>query len=348
MSDPITQHRIPRMYLRGFTDSGEDGGHIDVYDLARKIVRKAQSLRSVEVENHFYTAENPTGDRFLAERGLSDIEGKVSPIIRTMEQSREMPTGNDRSVLMLFLALLMTRTAFFRHRTSEFIQQVLKDVLLLSFTTKEGWEQFLHIVEETGAKTSEVDKEQILTAIKEDRFTMDLEKPWHVAMMFKLAVDLEKALDARRWQLICQVDPSGPRFVTTDKPVTLIWADGGHGPLPPGFGMKRTVCQIPLTKSLFLTGWWPDEYKNFWPTWRPTIPLEVGRLNALVMSCAYHAVFASPEPFAWTKGDDPKLLQNLDLKEYLLSLKNTKAPGETQQEKPKAPDKHDAQEGGEV
>jgi hypothetical protein len=71
----------------------------------------------------------------------------------------------------------------------------------------------------------------------------------HLAKLADLTVDL---LGYRNWMLVESV---GCQFITSNKPVNVIWAVG-FLPFVPGFGLINSLVTFPITPNLALIGSW--------------------------------------------------------------------------------------------
>lgn len=103
---PKGQHTTPRFYLDQFTDAV---GRVWSYDKTNGRVGDAIPDETCKQTN-FYSVQKPDGtyDDSI-ELWLRDIETKAAPIFAGMIEGK-IPTGEDRSIMSMFLSTLYIRT----------------------------------------------------------------------------------------------------------------------------------------------------------------------------------------------------------------------------------------------
>lgn len=109
--EPVRQHWVPKVYLRGFCAHPTDREQIHAYDLVSGATFLT-SIDNVAVRKHFYTLAAGTEDRsYAVEVALSQIESDVSPIFADIRTDEELPNDPGAiSVLATFIATLHMRT----------------------------------------------------------------------------------------------------------------------------------------------------------------------------------------------------------------------------------------------
>src|SRR5436190_471267 len=90
---PRRHHLVTRSYLEGFSLPGS-GDKLFAID-AKRGTTFTTSAKNLAVEKDFYRTENSTGDPYLVEKMLGEIETAVLPVIRRIEETLELPTGTD-------------------------------------------------------------------------------------------------------------------------------------------------------------------------------------------------------------------------------------------------------------
>lgn len=110
-SDPVRQHFVPKVYLRGFCADLGKRDQIHVRDLAtgRNFL---SALDRVAVKRHFYTL--PPGTplaSFAVEQWFSTLETKAQPVLEEIRTGQCLPDGDESMrVLSTFVATLHLRT----------------------------------------------------------------------------------------------------------------------------------------------------------------------------------------------------------------------------------------------
>ena len=114
MNEPVSQHYVPKMLLRNFTDNEEKLYFFDK-DFPKKDVRISYPARLCRQDN-IYTRLDENGNRNVsAEKSFAKLEGKCAPIIREIIQaSRDRNwlqlTRTEKRSLDLFLVSQAWRT----------------------------------------------------------------------------------------------------------------------------------------------------------------------------------------------------------------------------------------------
>src|SRR5882762_10273955 len=115
MAEPKKErhHFLPVFYLEGFVDPDHEP-HLWVYDKEGGDVRPA-SPRDAGVEKHGYSIPKADGtrDSTTVENALALIVDQVAPMWAKLRRLEPL-TNAERSMVSLFLALLMTRVPAYR------------------------------------------------------------------------------------------------------------------------------------------------------------------------------------------------------------------------------------------
>ncbi|OYT91753.1 MAG: hypothetical protein CFE43_11675 [Burkholderiales bacterium PBB3] len=112
MSDqPVRQHWVPRVYLRGFCSDPKDRKQIYVRDLASG-TNFLSSIDRVAVKKHFYTLNRMSDSpSYAVENYLASIESEVAPVLTAVCESQELPIDHSALVVLSrFLATLFIRS----------------------------------------------------------------------------------------------------------------------------------------------------------------------------------------------------------------------------------------------
>ena len=99
-------HYVPEFYLRYFVKNPPT---FWVYDKAAPDSPKQLTPINTAVEGHFYSLSTPSGKDDSIEKSLSALETSTKPILDRLQDSRAVPTAEERHLLAQFLALAYTR-----------------------------------------------------------------------------------------------------------------------------------------------------------------------------------------------------------------------------------------------
>lgn len=128
-----SQHHVPRMYLKRFSDDGE---HIDVWNIQNDAIIPHQKPKGYAAKNHFYDTDDAAlksalaemeeyykvdftpeinADEQFVEHGLARSEGEIASIFRDIDANHSLLHRETiRSKLTIFIHDLAYRTEAFR------------------------------------------------------------------------------------------------------------------------------------------------------------------------------------------------------------------------------------------
>lgn len=131
----MDHHYVPQFYLRAFTDVNLDRGHepyVWVADLRdRRIKRKApKNIAKIPAFYTFPEFEATTG--LTVESMHTTVESRAAPIIRRLLTSESAALENgDRADVLKFMAVLVTRSPYYRRTTEQLAASVLGQLPLV-------------------------------------------------------------------------------------------------------------------------------------------------------------------------------------------------------------------------
>lgn len=282
MGRPTHQHFVPRFYLKRFATADGRIGLLDLCTGSRRVV----SVRDVAVAKDLYTVLDPSGSPSGdIERLLTEVEGKVAPLLAGMCRGA-LPAANfERFHLALFLALQMVRTPEFRTYVEE-----LGDVLTKSRLASLSDAELAGLLRrQRGSEPAEDDVVRARAFVgRLDSITIRPNANARVRTMLTMAVNLAPLLVERSWFLLTS---DKPRVFTSDTPVALArMIDGAPRAIMSGLGMADWVY-LPMDPS-HLLGLYRDSHL-------PDTALilkaqEVRAVNAVLVDSAYERVFFHP------------------------------------------------------
>lgn len=252
---PRRHHVVPRCYLDGFTLPSTPN-RLYAIDAKRGTDYEANPANLV-VERDFYRAENKSGDPYLVEKKLSESESLVTPVLRRIDQTLKLPTGEDLHHLIFFIANLWARARHFRATLDDFVGRISRKIAWDLIATRERWDGFVAKAKADGITLPTTDYEGMRAFIQSDDYEIRVDRGWLIRQMLESTVTVFDLLVHRRWVLSATPD-NGLWLVTSDEPVGLRWIKPVTG-WPPGFGLRNTVLTVPLSKRCFLEGYLPDD-----------------------------------------------------------------------------------------
>lgn len=91
------------------------------------------------------------------ERWFSLLEAKAVPILRAIDESRELPHGKAMAILIAFVALQANRTHRIRETFESAFDEMSKMSLRMILSSKERWEMNKERMKQAGAAGEEMD-----------------------------------------------------------------------------------------------------------------------------------------------------------------------------------------------
>jgi len=300
MSEPRRHHYIPAAYLAGFTNSGEKEDKLFVFD--------QQSLRSWESspdesahKRDFYRLDPGENlDEFAIEKALGEFEGIAMPVLRKIEETKSLGTGEDFNLLINFMSLMIVRTPHTRNLFIKPMKQIAKITSQMAIGNKEIYENALKKMKEDGKEIDEsITQEQLLEFIESDRYDLVFNQNFLIDFMLKGIDTLLPLLARRNWSLlITQSDEDN--FICSEHPVSITWTKGEEIKYPPGFGHNSTDVLFPLNKNMAVLGRFEDL-----PPMIEADTIQVAGTNNRTGAWGGRFVYSCEENFKWLKeGDD--------------------------------------------
>lgn len=285
--EPRRHHYVPTCWLAGFTEDGDKGGKLWVTDLRQRKQWPTNPGNAGFIRD-FYRLSDEQMDPVFAEKALSQIEGEIAPILRSVDQELRPPDEDEFEALLYFIAIQWARVPTFRPfilnvldtMSDEFFAEALKD--------PESWKRAL---EKAGISAEAPDAEykrmKVLHASK--AHTLSPSTDWYVQRTFQAAVDILPSLRKRFWG--AAYSPSG-NFIGSDSPVIL---EGQRGQVV-GFENAEFVIW-PLSRHVLL-----------YATLERMRPKRVNRkyiahMNTLTLLRAEKQVFSHAPDFCWEDED---------------------------------------------
>lgn len=291
MSIARHHHYLSQCYLNGFIDLTEPKKkQITSFDLTNKKIFRT-STRNVGGERDFNRIEINGIDPNYIEKTMADLENSVAEMLRLLIAGAVFE-NEIKEVLLTYISLLAIRTPGMRNDIeSRFIKPLHKLMARAMVATPELYQDMLFMLQvEEGLHFDNADSvyEHVKSNIENDVGVPSVQREFMISMEMECAQEIEKTQHARNWWLV-EAD-EGDYFVTSDRPVNLIWKDGR--PVPPGFGVLGTIVAFPVSQKLLLVGEFGGKKG------RTIAPSEfVAMFNGVMISHAFERIFAANTHF---------------------------------------------------
>ncbi|MBF8250179.1 MAG: hypothetical protein HW400_780 [Candidatus Levybacteria bacterium] len=240
------QHKIPRTYLEGFTNSK---GLVWVAD--RKFNLYPQKPNNILTESDYYTVrfESGGGTLDIETKFLGGIEASYAEIYRDKIKKKEKISLKIKARLSIFIASMMERQSIKRKSMVKMFADVKEKVRHLEMIPVEKRKNFP--VLSSGPSISAHD----FLKMGEDVGSL------HSSMMPDTVTDIAPIIYSMKWLFISRPSDSYP-FITSDNPCILVdpvaeakFGKGTMGALA-GFAYTDTELTLPLSSDLALMCRW--------------------------------------------------------------------------------------------
>jgi len=217
-----SQHYVPQMYLKGFLDPEQVKKRQNVLWIYRAGMKpQPKGTKAVAAKNLFYQMPEVPDHQDDIEEALSQMESAAAPHLEKLRSGDINLTGQEKGEFAWFMALLVSRTPFFRDLT---------DTLGLE-EYRQRMEKFLEPgaleagAEKLKAKTGQaVDIESVReyarkVAKREVEITQQ-SRAWSIMEAFKAIPRFGELFARMRWGL--NEGPADGPFITSDNPVIVL------------------------------------------------------------------------------------------------------------------------------
>jgi hypothetical protein len=253
-------HFVPEFYLHGFVDP--------TAPLRLWIIDKEggepypSTPRDAGLQKHFYSFTTPEGtrDSDTVEDALALIENDAAPVWRKVV-AREPMTNAERSIVAVFLSILMTRVPRYRENIEKLTAEVVKrsNKIMASHVAFPEW--LANKSRERGKPMSVVEARKAAEFLRSDRYDVTVHPVWTLTT---ISGEFAKAFHAMNW--IFLVARGKHRFVTSDNP--LFYADpsfNDQAPLYRGVGLMSEYIEVtcPISRDIALLASWAEYPKPY-------------------------------------------------------------------------------------
>jgi hypothetical protein len=232
-------HTVPKFYLHGFSHSDQ----IATVRLPGE-KRFLQSIGDATVAKDFYSVEGHEEGADVVEIALSEVEGTVAGIFKTISSGVWPLSPEDRMSLGYFVSLQAARVPAQRRALDKLAAQMMR--LQIGASGKSGLRR--QIETQGGEVSDDVVESAWSLATRPEGPPINRPNVQHVAHMLELSQSMMKYIVGRPW---CLVSFSRRSLITSDSPVSLI-SDPRDEPWH-GVGYQTAWgITFPLTRKLGL------------------------------------------------------------------------------------------------
>ncbi|HEX3465976.1 MAG TPA: DUF4238 domain-containing protein [Candidatus Elarobacter sp.] len=248
MGQARKHHYVSQFYLKRFT-ANPSKPRLFVVDIIERKTFTADP-KNVAFEKDFHTIDVSGQPSDVVEKMLARIEGDVAEAFKRIVNSCSLSNENDRAQLLHFATILLVNNP---------AQRAIMNALVTLLMTTSGREQasdpatFTAHVQEmiaTGGMPPDTDIEELRRSLLTENFDISMGTASHLNVGLNNVPDLLPYLLDRKWHIYRAVEG---HFVTSDRPVSLMWADPSRtGPV--GLGLRDTRVLFPLSSTIAIYG----------------------------------------------------------------------------------------------
>jgi hypothetical protein len=291
-------HFVPVSLLSGFTKKGTKNSTLWVFnqETGRQIESKPSSIG---YEKDLYSIDMQGMAKDDLENAFMEIETKVAPIIRKIQETLVMPIGEDYEILMYFIALQYSRTPNRKDRFSEPMEQISKIIMQMSVSSKKRYEAMIQDVKKAGKGSIDTPYEDMHDFVmNENNYKIHIDNTTKMGNMLTVVHSIYRPLMDRNWSVVF-CPPTIGDFICSDNPVDLHWTTLDKRPAffdSPGHGLKETEVSIPISSRVMLLG----RFDNCHPS-SGKVPNKklLATLNSFTGIGAKRFIFSRKKDFYW-------------------------------------------------
>lgn len=302
-------HYVAKTYLAGFTRSGKKKDALWVHDLENKIVRQA-TPNSVGHQRDLYAVEIPGIREDAFETAFGKVETMAGPVLKTIANTGEFPTGEAFEILANFIALSYVRTpGFIRHlyAQSERMQRFNMQFLAQD---KAAFYTMTRDMEAEGINLGKTDLEKVRQMFIDGNYELEQGNTFFMDQAVQLSDVIIQSVNGRKW-IVLTSDSSTGHFITTDHPVRLDWRpEVSERNVPPGFMTSNTTITFPVGKYVALVGLLDRPIRDLKTIYVQATSQEVADTNSHVILSARKYIFSPEDDYTFGTSSGFELLSS--------------------------------------
>lgn len=286
--EPRKHHFDPKCHLAGFTEDGEQTGHLWVTDFKRQKQWRSSPVNAAH-RRDYYRLTDQNVDPLMAETAFANIESIVAPLLKSLYADPRLPTDCELGDLVYFAAIQFIRVPAYRPMLLWMAQSIHRKWLAEALKTPKSWAKTL---KKSGSSFEGVDVnyERMLKFQREvmdsGEYTLSAETDWFIKRGFNAVKDvIVPSFGERLWRAC--ISSSGS-FIGSDNPVVM------DGPQDQTVGfVSADVIVFVVNRRLLLYGTNMEVRPQ-----RVTRNL-IARHNTLTMLKADEQVYSHTPDFCW-------------------------------------------------
>jgi Protein of unknown function (DUF4238) len=267
-------HYVPQCYLNGFVADREKP-KLFVVDLETRSTFETAPA-NVAAERDFHAIDITGHAPDALENAFSDFETKLDQALKRIVAARSIFNDNDRALVFELMAIIAVKNPRLRENFSSVIAHTAKMIMDLATSTPERWAAQVRAAKRDGflAADVEMDYAEMRAFVESGEYEIETPTMEHLRVELPTVEKVMPHIAGRKWMLFRA--PPGSTFITSDHPISLMWANPAErGRMqPPGFGLTKTQVLFPLAQELAMIGAFEMHDEE-----RETDALQVAQIN---------------------------------------------------------------------
>lgn len=215
--EPRRHHYVPRCWLAGFTDTGDQDGKLFVTDFERRKQWVAAPGTADFIRDFYRLEDERSSDPLVAEKAFGQIETEVAPILRAIDQEWRAPDAEELEPLLYFIAVQWARVPAFRPLVLDIIDGLSREWIAKKLETRGAWRKAL-VEARMDPNSPGAEYDKLKKSFDDKAYTLVAPTDWYVLRALKAVESVLPGLHKRHWTTY--VSPSGS-FIGSDNPVII-------------------------------------------------------------------------------------------------------------------------------
>ena len=241
-------HYIPKCYLKGFAED-RDKPRLFVIDAkTRKSSPAVPSDIAAERDFHKIAVDGLAPDAL--ENSFSGFEGELSQALQRVITARSFKDATNRALLFNLIGLISVKNPSHRGNIRDTHEHIAKLSLQLATQTPERWQIQQQKAKEDGVVDDNGPTyEEMRDFARGENYKINVSTGYLLELELKSFDAILPYIFARKW-VVVKAPPKTTGFVTSDRPICLMWSDPAQrgGFHRPGHGRRGNSNCFPSVK----------------------------------------------------------------------------------------------------
>lgn len=282
-SEARAHHFVPQCWLSGFTESGQNDGHLWVTDLKRGKQWKSNPLNSGH-RRDFYRLSDPAIEPTAVEKKFAEMETGIAPILRNIEKQPRIPDPDELKALLVFMAIQWVRVPAFRSTVLPIADSIQRSYFAEALCSPESWAAALKRAGYTPDAPG-ADYDKMLEFERSGEYSFKPDTNWYLKNGLRVVGGIIASLEGRHWGSL--ISDRG-EFIGSDNPVAL----DGNKDHKVGF-KNAPIVTYPVGRHVLL-------YGTLFPVSHPPISTKlIAHHNTFAMLTAEEQIYSYRPDFHW-------------------------------------------------